>query len=76
MTHNRLNHQIHRHACSVAEEVHKNWAYSIGELLKNETNNFDFRPASDCNNGLLYYKEALIRLHEEQWHEDINHISM
>ena len=34
LTHNRLNHQIHRHACSVAEEVHKNWAYSIGELLK------------------------------------------
>ena len=40
------------------------------------TNNFDLRPSLDCTNSLLYHKEALIRPHEEQWHKDINNISM
>ena len=34
MTHNRLNDQIYRHACNLAEKGYKNWAYSIDELLK------------------------------------------
>ena len=45
------------------------------ELLQCGNDNPDLQPTPDCSNMLPYYKDALIMLFEEQWHEDINRIS-
>ena len=75
MSPNRLNYNIFKESCHLADIGYRNWAYYMQELLqKGHQDHSQLAPTLDCMHSLVNYKEALISLYVKDWRHEINEI--